>query len=60
MEKNDGVVPALEKVHKSTHFNPATNEWISPESKVIHVRKQLLYCVLVFAKLLELGYIERA
>ncbi|XP_057466711.1 uncharacterized protein LOC130756239 isoform X2 [Actinidia eriantha] len=31
-----GVVSALAKVHKSTHFNKNTNEWITPESEVIH------------------------
>ncbi|KAF7128064.1 hypothetical protein RHSIM_Rhsim11G0007300 [Rhododendron simsii] len=34
----DGVVPALEKIYKSTHFNADTNEWISPECEDIHVR----------------------
>ncbi|XP_058216439.1 uncharacterized protein LOC131327348 isoform X1 [Rhododendron vialii] len=36
MEGTDGVVPALEKIYKSTHFNADTNEWISPECEDIH------------------------
>ncbi|GFS35696.1 hypothetical protein Acr_00g0041600 [Actinidia rufa] len=27
---------ALAVVYKSTHFNPDTNEWITPESEIIH------------------------
>ncbi|KAG5557238.1 hypothetical protein RHGRI_007489 [Rhododendron griersonianum] len=36
MEGTDGVVPSLEKIYKSTHFNADTNEWISPECEDIH------------------------
>ncbi|XP_057484017.1 uncharacterized protein LOC130770553 [Actinidia eriantha] len=36
MQESLGVVSALAKVHKSTHFNKNTNEWITPESEVIH------------------------
>ncbi|PSS19232.1 Coagulation factor V light chain like [Actinidia chinensis var. chinensis] len=36
MQESLGVVSALAKVYKSTHFNRDTNEWITPESEVIH------------------------
>ena len=32
------AVPTLAIVYKSTQFNPYTNEWITPESKIIDVR----------------------
>lgn len=34
--ENDGSVPALQKIYKSTHFNQDTNKWISPECEAIH------------------------
>ena len=45
------AVPALAVVYKSTHFNPDTNEWITPESEIIHVCVSSTLFLLLFAKL---------
>ncbi|PSS02609.1 putative transposase, Ptta/En/Spm, plant protein [Actinidia chinensis var. chinensis] len=36
------VVPALAVVYKSTHFNPDTNERVTPESEIIHDKMEHL------------------
>ncbi|KAI8569597.1 hypothetical protein RHMOL_Rhmol02G0290200 [Rhododendron molle] len=36
MHDNGGVVPAVAKMYKSTHFNEDTQKWISSESKAFY------------------------
>ncbi|KAG5524124.1 hypothetical protein RHGRI_030947 [Rhododendron griersonianum] len=36
MHDNGGVVPAVTKMYKSTHFNNDTQKWISSESEVLY------------------------